>query len=101
MPNLIRFNFLLTIPKKEWTFPGKLLDGYVWQQIFERYVPCLSKFEFHMTIWKRYPRLGLDIVINSFDYFVEKYFNWHMVIDRWIYNTKIRGKLGLIYIINR
>jgi hypothetical protein len=50
-----------------------------------------------MTIVKRYPRLDLDIVINSFDYFVKKYFNWHIVIDRWRYHPQMRGNLNLIH----
>ncbi len=58
--------------------------------MFKRYLPCLSKFEFHMKIAKRYPKLDLDIIVNSFQYFVTKYPNWHMIIDRW--KCQIRGK---------
>jgi hypothetical protein len=90
MPNLIHFYFKLAIRKAAWPFPGELLDGYVWQQMLELYVPCLSKFEFHISIMKRYPKLDLDIIVNSFEYFVRKYSNWHMIIDRWKYQT--RGK---------
>jgi len=90
MPNLMHLYFHLTIRKTTWPFPGELLDGYVWQQMLERYVSCLSKFEFHMSIVKRYPKLDLDIIVNSFEYFVRKYSNWHMIIDRWKYQT--RGK---------
>ncbi|CAF1472971.1 unnamed protein product [Adineta steineri] len=60
-----------------------LLDGYAWQEMLELYVPYLSKFEFHMSIWKYCPRTDLNIVVNSFKYFVTKYFNWHMIIDQW------------------
>jgi hypothetical protein len=75
MPNLIRFNFILGIGKRELPFPGELLDGDVWKQMLEDYVPCLSKFEFHMAIVKKYPKLDLDIVVNSFECFVGKYSN--------------------------
>jgi hypothetical protein len=43
-----------------------------------------------MKIAKRYPKLDLDIIVNSFQYFVTKYPNWHMIIDRW--KCQIRGK---------
>jgi hypothetical protein len=68
------------------------LDGHVWQDMLECYVPHLSKFEFHMTILKRYPRLNLDIVVKSFEYFVTKYPNWNILIDRWKYCFRPRGK---------
>ncbi len=67
MPNLIHFYFHLTIRKASWPFPGELLDGYVWQQMLEPYVPCSSKFEFNMSIVKRRPKLDLDIIVNSFE----------------------------------
>ncbi|CAF3431311.1 unnamed protein product [Rotaria sp. Silwood2] len=60
MPNLMYFYFLLVTRKAAWPFPGELLDGHVWQEI-----------------------LNLDIVVNSFEYFVKKYFNWNIIIDRW------------------
>jgi hypothetical protein len=91
MPNLVRFNFTLSLWKREWLFPGELLDGLVWEEIFELYVPLLSKFEFHMSIAKKYPKLDLDIIVNSFEYFVRKYSNWQMVINRWKLNPTIRG----------
>lgn len=90
MPNLIYFYFHLEIQKSSWPFPNELLNGYIWKEMFENYVPCLSQFEFHMLIMKRYPKLDLDSVINSFDYFVTKYTNWHMIIDGWKYHR--RGK---------
>ena len=91
MPNLIRFNFTLSILNREWPFPGELLDGLVWKEIFELYVPSLSKFEFHMSILKKYPKLDLDIIVNSFECFVGKYSNWQMVINRWKLNPIFRG----------
>jgi len=92
MPNLKHFYFLVAIRSAAWAFPGELLDGHVWQQMFELYLPCLSKFEFHMAAVKSLPILDLDIVVNSFEYFVRKYSNWHMIIDRWILDYEIRGK---------
>jgi hypothetical protein len=91
MPNLKQFYFTLNYPAM-WPFPGELLDGDVWKQIFEHYLPCLSKFEFHVAFSKRYPKLDLDIVVNSFNYFVKKYFNWHMIIDRWRLESQRPGK---------
>ncbi|CAF1401717.1 unnamed protein product [Rotaria sordida] len=92
MPNLMYFYFLLTIEKGAWPFSGELLDGHAWQEMLESYVPHLSKFEFHMAIAKKYPRLNFDIVVNSFEYFVKKYFNWNITIDRWKFYCRPRGK---------
>ncbi|CAF1440234.1 unnamed protein product [Adineta steineri] len=69
--------------KSKHFFPMDLLDGYAWQAMLELYVPYLLKFEFHMSIWKYCPRIDLNIVVNSFKYFVTKYSNWHMIIDQW------------------
>jgi len=92
MPNLMHFYFLLTIRRMTWSFPGELLDGDVWKQMLEVHVPYLSKFEFHMSIEKGRPKLDLDIIVNSFEYFVTKYSNWHMIINRWKFDRNIRGK---------
>ncbi|CAF2374257.1 unnamed protein product [Rotaria sp. Silwood2] len=73
MPNLKHFYFQLLVQTLLWSFTNQYLDGYVWQQILKLYLPCLSKFEFHMTIKKRSPKLDLDFVVNSFNYFVNKY----------------------------
>ncbi|CAF1478661.1 unnamed protein product, partial [Rotaria sordida] len=83
MPNLNRFNFLLATRMKTLHYYRKLFNGYVWEQIVKHYVPCLSNFEFHMSIWKSYSKLNLDFIVNSFQYFVRKYSNWNMIIDRW------------------
>ncbi|CAF3896837.1 unnamed protein product, partial [Rotaria sp. Silwood1] len=82
MPNLRYFFFTFGPYISKHFFPIELLDGYVWQEILELYVPYLSKFEFHMSIWKCYPPTDLDIVIDSFKHFVRKYSNWHMIIDQ-------------------
>ncbi len=94
MPNLIRFYLTIGIPTANWPFPGELLDGYVWLQLLERHLPCLFKFEFHISILKRYPKLDLDIIVNSFECLVRKYSNWHMIIDRWKHQS--RGKLLVV-----
>jgi hypothetical protein len=92
MPNLMNFYFHLSLKEPKWQFSDELLDGHVWQDMLECHVPHLSKFEFHMTILKKYPRLNLDIVIKSFEYFVKKYPNWNIIIDRWQYTVRPRGK---------
>jgi hypothetical protein len=92
MPNLKYFIFILGRQKSRRSFPSELLDGYVWQQMLELNVPCLSKFEFHMSIRKGYAPIDLDIVVNSFEYFVRKYSNWHMIIDQWKLNSKTPSK---------
>ncbi|CAF1192751.1 unnamed protein product [Rotaria sp. Silwood1] len=100
MPNLIRFHFILAIRKSEWFYAGELLDGYLWEQMFELYVPCLSKFDFHMSIFKPLPKLNLDMIVNSFEYFVEKYSNWHMIIDQWTTNRKHREEFVMLRTLN-
>ncbi len=79
MPNLIRLYFILITKSAEWPFPGELLDGYVWKEMLELYVPYLSKFEFHMSIVKRFSKLDLDRIVNSFEYFVRKHCNLHRI----------------------
>lgn len=92
MPNLRYFHFLLLMKTAAWPFPDDLLDGHVWKQMFELYVPCLSKFEFHMAIVKGILNLKLKTIVNSFKHFVKKYSNWHMIIDRWANVPKNGGK---------
>ncbi|CAF0756472.1 unnamed protein product [Rotaria sordida] len=74
MPNIKHFYFYLLVQTSSWPFTNQYLDGYVWQQILENNLSYLPKFEFHMTITKRIPKLDLDFVINSFNYFVKKIF---------------------------
>ncbi|CAF3907479.1 unnamed protein product [Rotaria sp. Silwood2] len=100
MPNLIRFHFVLAVGKVEWPYVAELLDGYVWKQMLELYVPCLSKFKFHMSIFKPLPELNLDIIGNSFAYFVEKYSNWHMIIDQWRINWIHREEFLMLRTLN-
>ncbi|CAF1412526.1 unnamed protein product [Rotaria sordida] len=88
-------SFQLLVQKSSWSFTNEYLNGYVWQQMFELYLQYLSKFEFHMTVTKRIPKLDLDFVIKSFNYFVQKYSNWDMIIDRWIYGRRLREHLKL------
>ena len=92
VPNLIHFYFLFGIRSMHWPFPDELLNGYVWQEILDRYVPHLSKFEFDMSIKKTYPSIGLDMIVNSFEVFVRKYSNWNMIIDHWKFLHQIGGK---------
>ncbi|CAF4953276.1 unnamed protein product [Rotaria sp. Silwood1] len=87
MPNLKYFYFHLIPPSAHWPFTDQYVDGYVWKKMFELHLPCLSKFQFHMTIIKRLPKINLDFVVTSFNYFVNKYSNWHMIVDRWTYSS--------------
>jgi len=86
MPNLRHFYFFHSARIATWPFAGELFDGYVWQEMLERYVPCLSKFELHMIIVKGIPELNLNSIVHSFRKFVRKFSNWHMIIDRWNFN---------------
>jgi hypothetical protein len=92
MPNLNRFDFLLATQMAGLPYYLQLFNGYVWQQILTRYVPCLSKFEFHISITKTWSNLNLNYIVNSFKYFVQKYPNWNMVIDRWRCLDQTSGK---------
>ena len=51
MPNLRYFFFLLWPCASKEFFPLDFIDGHVWHDILERYVPYLSKFEFHMAFY--------------------------------------------------
>ncbi|CAF2104816.1 unnamed protein product [Rotaria magnacalcarata] len=100
MPNLKHFYFYLFVQTSSWSFTNQYLDGYIWQQILENNLSHLSKFEFHMTVTKRIPKLDLDFVINSFNYFVKKYSNWNMIIDRWIYGSRLQDELIILRTMN-
>ncbi|CAF3350580.1 unnamed protein product [Rotaria sp. Silwood1] len=99
MPNLKHFYFYLLVQTSSWPFTNQYLDGFVWQQILEN-LSYLSKFEFHMTVTKRKPRLDLDFVINSFNYFVKKYSNWNMIIDSWLYGSHLQDELIILRTMN-
>ncbi|CAF2389001.1 unnamed protein product [Rotaria sp. Silwood2] len=99
MPNLKHFYFYLLVQTSSWPFTNPYLDGYVWQQILEN-LSYLSKFEFHMTVTKRKPKLDLDFVINSFNYFVKKYSNWNMIIDSWLYGSHLQDELIILRTMN-
>ncbi|CAF3812067.1 unnamed protein product [Rotaria sp. Silwood1] len=83
MPNLIHFKFYHEARTVQWENAQDLVNGYKWQNMFEIHVPFLSKFDFHMLIQKYNPKLDLDMIINSFEYFLKKYPEWQMIIDRW------------------
>ncbi|CAF3662259.1 unnamed protein product, partial [Rotaria socialis] len=76
-------NFFHESPEVVWPSSYDLVNGYTWQYMFEMHVPFLSKFDFHISILKEHPKLDLDVVVNSFQYFVQKYPEWQMIIDRW------------------
>jgi hypothetical protein len=92
MPNLIRFKFFYAMQTVAWPFVDDLVNGSAWQQMLEIYVPFLSQFDFHISIGKSYPKLDLDMVVNSFQYFVKKYPKWQMIIDRWSPDDNIPRK---------
>ncbi|CAF4707106.1 unnamed protein product, partial [Rotaria socialis] len=83
LPNLLHFKLFHESPEVVWPSSYDLVNGYTWQYMFEMHVPFLSKFDFHISILKEHPKLDLDVVVNSFQYFVQKYPEWQMVIDRW------------------
>jgi hypothetical protein len=92
MPNLRYFYFTLhSINSNSW-FSEELVDGSVWKRILEHNVPCLSKFEFDPLIATKTLELSSRMIVNSFVYYVRKYSNWHMVINRWKSGTQIDGK---------
>ncbi|CAF3953607.1 unnamed protein product [Rotaria sordida] len=70
---------ILHLQTSSWPFTNQYLDGYVWQQILENNLSYLPKFEFHMTITKRIPKLDLDFVINS-----------------WIYGSRLQDELIIL-----
>ncbi|CAF4712434.1 unnamed protein product, partial [Rotaria sp. Silwood2] len=44
--------------------------------------------------------LNLDIVVNSFEYFVKKYFNWNIIIDRWEFYCQPREEFVMLRTFN-
>ncbi|CAF3759274.1 unnamed protein product [Rotaria magnacalcarata] len=49
---------------------------------------------------KSIPRLNLDIVVNSFEYFVEKNLTWNINIDRWKFYCQRREEFLILQIFN-
>ena len=82
----------MCIRDRKWPVPDELLNGYVWQEMIDRYVPHLLKFEFLMAIDTAHQNLDLDMIVNSFDNFVRKYSNWNMIISYWKYYEGMAGK---------
>lgn len=78
LPNLKYFYFTFGIRNVSWPFPDELVNGYVWQEMTDCYVPHLLKFEFFMTIRTVYQSLDLDMIVNSFESSVKKYSKWNM-----------------------
>jgi hypothetical protein len=91
LPNLRYFYFTLVTTNLSHAFPAELIDGSLWKQMLERYVPCLLKFEFYISIATQNSGLSLRMIANSFVCCTEKYSNWHMIIDRWK-STRVNGK---------
>ncbi|CAF4020018.1 unnamed protein product [Rotaria sp. Silwood1] len=100
MPNVKYFYFTLGIRTASWPLPDELLNGYVWQDMIERYFPHLLKFEFFITIKKAYQSLDFDMILNSFEYFVGKYSNWNMIISYWKYHKEIGGEHIVLHTLN-
>ncbi|CAF3783030.1 unnamed protein product, partial [Rotaria sordida] len=100
MPNLIYFYFTLGIPTANWPLPDELRNGYVWQEMIDRYIPHLLKFEFLIGIKKSYQHLDLDMIVNSFEYFVGKYPNWNMIITQWKHHKEIGGEYLILHTFN-
>jgi hypothetical protein len=92
MPNLIHFKFHHGTRAVPWRSAQDLVNGYTWQHMFEMHVPFLSKFDFHMSILNCETHLDLDMVVNSFQYFVKNYPEWQMIIDRWSWANEYQGK---------
>jgi len=92
VPNLRYFHFNLVTTNSNHAFPAELVDGSVWKQMLEHYVPCLLKFEFDMFIATQTVGLSLRMIVNSFVCCARKYSNWHMIIDRWKSDTQVNGK---------
>ena len=92
MPNLKRFNLFLGVRMRELQCYRQLFNGYMWENVVKRYAPCLSTFEFQMSVLKSFSNLELDYIVNSFQYFVKNYPNWNMFIHRWIGVNESPGK---------
>ncbi|CAF4381212.1 unnamed protein product [Rotaria magnacalcarata] len=76
LPNLLHFKFLHESQEVVWPSAYDLVNVYAWQYMFEMHAPFLSKFDFHISIVKEQPKLHFDVVINSFQYFAQKYPEW-------------------------
>ncbi|CAF1403818.1 unnamed protein product [Adineta steineri] len=60
------------------------INGNNWQRMLTGYVANLKVFDFHMSFLMDNRLLDLNLILNSFRYFVTHYNGWHMGISRWI-----------------
>ncbi|CAF1650036.1 unnamed protein product [Adineta ricciae] len=101
LPNLMWFALFYSFRTSRLRFPKNFINGIVWKRMFEQHLTHLKLFEFFMFIQNRkLPNLRLEQVVGSFDYFVETYSNWHMIIDRWRVNIPFEGEVVMLRTIN-
>ncbi len=92
MPNLKCFNLFFGVRMRKLQCYRQWFNGYIWEEVVKRYAPCLSTFEFQISVGKIFTNLELDNIVNSFQYFVRNYPNWNMFIHRWIGVNESPGK---------
>jgi len=83
MTNFHRFVFTLIADINISLFIMNLTIGELWYEILINHVPCLKKFDFHIS-WMNHGRrlLGLDNILNSFTCLINLYHQWDMYIAK-------------------
>ena len=83
MPNLQEFSLTLITGRLDTSFIDVLLDGNNWQQMLTRRISNLNKFDFHISFLTDQGLFDLNLILDSFHYFLARYDGWHMAISRW------------------
>ena len=92
MSHLRRFMITLNAIESVASYVVHLLDGHFWQDLLINHAPSLTKFDFLIAMNKWTPSVDLDVIVNSFQYFVTRYDGWHMAASRWQFCENIRSK---------
>ena len=82
MPNLRRFIVTISCLSSMLFQWSTLFDGYRWQESLTRNTPNLDIFEILLRVEDLRPLVNIDSILKSFDYFKNKYNDWHVGIHR-------------------
>ena len=93
MPNLRLFSIAVIYKSSMPLCWRNLFDGYQWQQILTNKTPYLNEFD--IFIWINDLDLVSDVntTLESFDYFTNKYNDWHVAIDGSFPNQNNQSKI--------
>lgn len=93
MPNLHRFIIAIVFPPSLSTQWTNLFNGNQWKQLLINKTPNLNIFDISLHKYGSNLLLDTDTVLKSFDFFVQKYDNWHLAIYRSLFSSTNKSKI--------